>query len=252
MFERKWARQQTRLKIKTDDKEAIDSAIKASIEARNKIEKFIARNSEFRTSLEPLSLHEDNYPGVIGEMIKSSKIAKVGPFAAVAGSISQIAVKAGLREGANNMLVDNGGDIAVSGNRDFKVGIFAGSSAASGKFAFLVNSEELPLGICTSSGTVGHSISFGEADAVAVVGDKASYSDAVATSVANEVEGGDVEYSIKRGLDKADDILEIDGCIIIREGHVGRVGSLPEIISLPDDSRAYPQELTDDSVPLFE
>ncbi len=252
MFQKTWNFKQTRLRIKTDKEKAIKSAIDATRKARNKLEKFITKKPEFRISLEPLSLHKDNHPGIIGKMIESSKIAKVGPFAAVAGSISQIAVEAGLQSEADEMLVDNGGDIAVRGKNDFKVGIFAGSSPVSGKFAFLLNSEDLPKGVCTSSGTVGHSMSFGESDAVVVVSDEASISDAVATSIANEVRGDDVEHSIKRGLDKADDIIEIDGCLIIREGHVGRVGSLPEIISLPDDSRAYPEELTDDSLPVLE
>lgn len=252
MFRKKWRRKQTRLKIKTDEENAIKSAITASKEARKKLERFIAKNPEFRTSLEPLSLHEGNYSGIIAMMIKSSKIAKVGPFAAVAGSISQIAVEAGLEEGADNMLVDNGGDISISGDSDFNVGIFAGESPASGKFAFSLKSEDLPRGICTSSGTVGHSMSFGEADAVVIVSEKAPVSDAVATAVANEVKGKDVEHSVKKGLDRADDITEIDGCLIIREGHVGRVGSLPEILSLPENSKAYPQELTDNSFPVLE
>ncbi len=252
MAEEKWEYKQTKLRIKSDQKKAIRSAIDASMEARKRLERFIFKKPEFRTSLEPLPLHEDDYSGVISEMIKSSKVSKVGPFASVAGSISQMAVEAGLQNGAKNMLVDNGGDIAIAGKKDFKVGIFAGASPASGKFAFLLNSKDLPMGVCTSSGTVGHSMSFGEADAVVVVSDEASVADAVATAVCNEVKGEDVEYSIKRGLDRADDIIEIEGCLVIREEHVGRVGSLPEILVLPGESRAYPQELTDNSLPLLE
>jgi len=252
MFDKRWEHEQTRLKIKSGKKEGIEAAIEASKTARKHLKDMIIKNPDFRSSLEPLSLHPDNYPPVIRRMLKASKIARVGPFAAVAGSISQIASMAAVKSGAKNILVDNGGDMAISGDREFKVGIYAGESEASGKFSFSVEEDDLPIGICTSSGTVGHSMSFGDADAVVVVDEKASVSDAAATSIGNEVKGEDVESSIKRGLDKADDIDRIDGCLIIRNGHVGRVGSLPEIFSLPEDSKAYPDDLTREDADLLE
>lgn len=94
-------------------------------------------------------------------MLRAGEVADVGPFAAVAGTISQVAVEAAQGAGAKNVLVDNGGDIAIVGNQDFRVGIFVGVAGGSGKLGFLVRKEELPIGMCTSSGTVGHSLSFG-------------------------------------------------------------------------------------------
>lgn len=252
MYDERWNRDQTRLKIKSGEKKGIEAAIEASKQARKHLKEIIVEKPDFRSSLEPLSLHPDNYPPVIGEMLNSSQIARVGPFAAVAGSISQIAKDSAVEAGAENILVDNGGDMAIDGNREFKVGIFAGQSTASGRFSFSVEKVDSPVGICTSSGTVGHSLSFGESDAVVVVSEKASMSDAAATSIGNAVRGEDVESSVKKGLDRADDIGRIDGCLIIREGHIGRIGSLPEIFSLPDDSRAYPEDLTMDGSDLLE
>lgn len=244
MEEKSWAYKETRLKIKSDNAEAIESSIRASFRARQKLERFIYRNPEFRTSLESLSLEEENFSGILKLMIRASKIAGTGPLAAVAGAISQIAAEKGIESGANNMLVDNGGDIAMIGDRDFQVGIYAGGSPVSGKFAFSVDSENLPLGICTSSASVGHSISLGEADAVATTAEEASIADAVATAVANEVSGEEVESSVKRGLDKADDIGEINGCLIIRANQVGIVGELPQILALKEGSKVSPAELT--------
>lgn len=177
-------------------------------------------------------------------MLRASKTVGIGPFAAVAGSISQVAAEAGARAGATNILVDNGGDISIIGARDFRVRIYAGESPISGKFALSVKGKDLPIGICTSSGSVGHSISFGNADAVTIVADEASIADAAATAVANEVNEKDIELSIKKGLDKADDIPEIKGCLIVRGEHIGIVGKLPKILTLQDKTEFSSTELS--------
>lgn len=242
-MEERWSFRETRLNIKSDRECSARSAIRAALEARRKIERYIIRKPEFRSSLEPLDWDEENYSGVINLMLRASKIAGVGPFAAVAGSISQVSAKAGIRRGAEEMMVDNGGDVSIIGNREYQVGIYAGFSPASGRFAFSIDPEGLPIGVCTSSGSVGHSLSFGDADSVTVVADEASVADAAATGIANEVNGEDVESSIKKGLDKADDVHEIRGCLIIREAEVGVVGKLPEILTLSGEARAFPREL---------
>lgn len=232
MYERRWAFRETQLMIKSGSHRAIRAAVDAALEARRQLERFVARHPEFMSSLEPVCLGGDNYPKVVDLMLKASEIAGVGPFAAVAGSISQVAAEAGAVAGASNILVDNGGDISIVGSKDFRVGIYAGTSPASGKFALLVEAKDLPLGICTSSGSVGHSISFGDADAVVVVAREASVADAAATAVANEVRGSRSDSSIKRGLDKARDIPEIKGCLIVRGENLGTWGKLPRILGL--------------------
>lgn len=252
MQEREWSYQETRLKIKSDKKQSIKASIEAALEARREIERLIFRKPEFRTSLEPISLDYENYSGVIKLMLRASQIAEIGPFAAVAGSISQIGTEAGMRVGASNIMIDNGGDISIYGERDFRVGIYAGDSPASGKFALLVDSEDLPIGICTSSSSVGHSVSFGEADAVVITADEASVADAVATAVANKVSGSEIEKSVKKGLDKADDIPEIRGCMIIRDEQVGVVGKIPRILTLQDESIVQPAELSAEYSPIIE
>lgn len=224
MYERKWAFRETELTIKSDSERAIEVAIGASLEARRRLEKFVARYPEFRSSLEPVRLDEGSYPKVVELMLRAAEIVGVGPFAAVAGSISQLAAEAGMGAGAANILVDNGGDISMIGDRDFRVGIYAGDSTVSGKFALLVKAEDLPLGVCTSSGSIGHSTSFGDADAVVVVAREASVADAAATAVANEVRGSEVDSSIRRGLDRARAISEIQGCLIVRGKNVGTYG----------------------------
>jgi hypothetical protein len=133
--------------------------------------------------------------------------------------------------------VENGGDIAIIGARDFRVGIFAGDARSSGKIGFLVRAGELPIGICTSSGTVGHSLSFGEADAVVAIAREASVADAAATSIANEVGGDDIKLSIGKGLSRARHIPEIRGCLIARGDSIGTWGELPELIHVMPESQ---------------
>ena len=231
MYSQKWVFRETSLAISSDNKEAIAVAIKASLNARRCIERFIVRHPEFRYSLEPLRLKADGYPRILELMLRAAQVADVGPFAAVAGSISQVAAEAAIDAGAGNILIDNGGDISIIGNKEFRVGIYAGESKISGKIGFLIKRSDLPIGICTSSGTVGHSISFGDSDAVITIADEASIADAAATSIANEVRGSDVESSVKRGLNRADDIPQVRGCLIARGKYVGTTGRLPKLVS---------------------
>lgn len=228
MHERTWSFKETNLRIKCDEERGIDAAIDASLRARRELERFILKFPEFRWSLEPLKL-KGEHPKIIGLMLRAGELAGVGPFAAVAGAVSHVAVEAALETGAGNVLVENGGDVAIAGDREFRVGLFAGNADGSGKIGFLVRAGELPIGICTSSGTIGHSISFGEADAVVAVAREASVADAAATSIANAVKG-EVKSSIERGLDHAKRISEIRGCLIVRGKHVGTWGKLPGLI----------------------
>ncbi len=230
MFTRTWSFKETNLVIKSDVERAIDAAVGEALEARRGIERFIFRHPEFMYSLEPLRLNAEGCPRVIGLMLRAGQLASVGPFAAVAGAISQVAAEAAISAGGRNVLVENGGDIFIIGDREFRAGIYAGEAGISGRIGFLIRGEELPMGICTSSGTVGHSLSFGCADAVVVTAREASIADAAATSIANAVGGADAETSINRGLDRADAIPEIRGCLIARGNHVGTWGKLPKLI----------------------
>ena len=238
MFSRAWSFKETNLVIKSDSKQAIDAAIEAALEARHSIERFMFRHPEFGYSLEPLDLDAGESQRVIGLMLRAARLANVGPFAAVAGAISQVAAEAAVDAEARNVLVENGGDISIIGDREFRVGIYAGWAKISGRIGFLIRGEELPIGICTSSGSVGHSMSFGWADAVVVTAHEASIADAAATSIANAVEGVDVETSVNRGLDRANTIPKIRGCLIVRENYVGTFGKLPKLIPVsPEDSK---------------
>ncbi len=226
LFSKRFIVKETNILIKCD-KEVFDEAYKEIIKARADILYYIAKNPLFRTSLEPIEVEEDA-PQIVKDMCRAGKIAGVGPFASVAGAIAEYVGRACIKAGANNVIVENGGDIFMYGKREFTVEIYAGEGKKM-RFGFKVKPEEMPIGICTSSGKIGHSISFGASDATVVVADSAIIADAVATSIANEVKG---KESIDDVLRKARKIKEIRGVLIIFDDIMAAYGKLPELVPI--------------------
>jgi ApbE superfamily uncharacterized protein (UPF0280 family) len=99
----------------------------------------------------------------------------------------------------------------------------------------LIEKRNCPIGIGTSSATIGHAISLGQADAVTVFGKNATLADGAATRIANLVKGDDIEKSIKNALDVVEDIPGIRGALISRENKVGQVGKLPKMFKIQGD-----------------
>ncbi|MCQ8898035.1 MAG: UPF0280 family protein [Hadesarchaea archaeon] len=228
MISLRWSYRETHLLVKADNREAARASVLAAFRARREVERFLLRHPEFRHSLEPLSFPGEELPRVVELMVRAGQTAGVGPFAAVAGAIAQLALEGAKEAGAVNVVVENGGDIALDGRRGFSVGIFAGDHPLSGKLALSLTPAELPAGVCTSSGTVGPSLNFGWADAVTVISDEASLSDAAATSISNEVRG-EAEEAVGKGLERAREIPGVRGCLILFGDRVGAVGRLPRL-----------------------
>lgn len=236
MPERNWKLKETSLHIKADSEAAIEAGIEAGKKARRKLERYVSRNPNFRNSLDPVTIDKDNIPKIVDTMARASKHVGIGPFSAVAGTISEIVATGGKKTGVDNVLVDNGGDIFIYGDKSYRVGIYAGESEISEKLAFRLEADELPVAVCSSSGSVGHSVSFGEADVVTTVGKDASIADSAATAIANAVKGSDPESAVENGIEKAKKIPRIDGSLISYGSQVGTVGDLPEIISIRSDN----------------
>lgn len=189
---------------------------------RQPIEDYILTHPLFLSSLQPCPVEPDA-PHIIREMAEAAKIAGVGPMAAVAGAIAE-AVGHDLLAYSSEVIVENGGDIFIKISKKRKVGIFAGeSSPFTGKLALEINPEDTPLGICTSSGMVGHSLSFGQADAVVVVAKSTSLADAVATAVGNKIRSiKDIDKEIETGGAR----YGIDGLLILKDDRIGLWGNL--------------------------
>ncbi|NIS60700.1 MAG: UPF0280 family protein, partial [Proteobacteria bacterium] len=172
-------------KLEKEVKEAV-------IRYRWQIEEYIRSHPEFQTSLRPV--RSDPYaPKIVKEMLKASRLANVGPMASVAGAIAEFVGK-DLIPLSPEVICENGGDIFIATSKERVVGVFAGKSPLSLKVGLRIKPGDTPLGICSSSGTVGHSMSFGKADAVCVLSRSTSLADAAATSIGNLIEGkGDIE-----------------------------------------------------------
>src|SRR4030043_552615 len=172
-------------------------ALKAVIKHRTPLEEYIKKHPLFLHSLEPCSVEEDA-PPIVGVMAQAAQIVGVGPMAAVAGAIAE-AVGKDLLAYSPEIIVENGGDIFIKSLKKRLIGIYAGESSFTGKIAIEVEADDTPLGICTSSGTVGHSISFGVADAVIVLSQSTSLADAAATAIGNHIKSAeDMETEIER------------------------------------------------------
>ncbi len=177
---------------------------------RYQIEEYIRGAPEFQTTLMPIQV-DPFAPKIVKTMMEVSSLTGVGPMAAVAGSISE-SVGRELLELSREVIVENGGDIFLKTSKEARVGIHAGPSPLSDKVGIKINPADTPLGVSTSSGTVGHSLSFGRADAVTVISESAPLADAAATSIGNLIQdAGD----FGKGLDLARKIEGIMGVLII-------------------------------------
>ncbi|VUT24249.1 MAG: hypothetical protein MASP_00411 [Candidatus Methanolliviera sp. GoM_asphalt] len=215
------------------EKKYIEIVKKSILDARKDLEIFICKDPFFSITLDPYQLKEE-MPEVVKRMVSASNKVGVGPMAAVAGTIAWLAVEEMIKDGAKYALIDNGGDIAILNNEKYYVGIYAGESPISGRYAFEIDPREKILGICTSSGTVGHSISFGIADAVTVFSEDVSLADAAATAFGNMVED-DLEESlnnIKEALWKNE---ELSGTVVIKGERMAFLGDVPPIVSADVD-----------------
>jgi ApbE superfamily uncharacterized protein (UPF0280 family) len=178
---------------------------KTVIRLRDEIQRHISENQIFLTSYKPLEQRECSST-IVNRMYHTSKVAGVGPMAAIAGVIAE-SVGVELSECSEEVIVENGGDIWLKLQEPVTISIFAGSSPFSGKIALKIDPERTPLGICTSSGRLGHSFSFGNADAATIISEDAALADATATETGNLVKG---ESDLKRAVDYA---MSIDGVI---------------------------------------
>jgi ApbE superfamily uncharacterized protein (UPF0280 family) len=195
---------------------------------RNQLENYIGRNPGFQAAMSPLPL-DRLAPTLVQEMYRAASVAGVGPMAAVAGVIAEF-VGLGLIErlGLTEIVVENGGDIYLRRQGEATVAIFAGTSPLSNKVGLRLRADQTPIGICTSSATVGPSISLGRADAVTVLSASTALADAVATRIGNETKD---DRDINQALELAATIDGVRGVLIIKGENLGVWGDL-ELVGL--------------------
>ena len=212
-------------------------AYKLVLKYRAILEEYIRLNPAFLTSLEPLTVNEDA-PRIVKEMIKSTSQVGVGPMASVAGAIAEF-VGNELLPLSPEIIIENGGDIFLKSLRERTIGIHAGKSPLTGKIGLEIRGEDTPLGIGTSSGTVGHSLSYGKADAVIVLSKSATLADAAATAIGNLIVQPE---DIPNGLEVAKGIEGIKGVVIIKDDKMGLWGEVKTCPTSANIQNAYSKE----------
>jgi len=197
-------------------------ALRVLLKHRASLEEYIQQEPAFLTSLEPVAIGQDA-PLIVRTMAEAAVKAGVGPMAAVAGAIAEHVGKE-LLAFSREVIVENGGDIFLRTQRTRSIGVYAGeSSPFTGRLALKIEPKETPLGVCTSAGTVGHSLSFGQCDAAILLSASAALADAAATAVGNLIQSAD---DIPRGIDFAKGVEGIKGVIIIKDDRIGVWGDV--------------------------
>jgi hypothetical protein len=202
-------------------KSIIAKTEKLVADCRRDIENYIRNYPIFEISFRPVAVDSDASE-IIKEMAQAALLTNVGPFASVAGAIAG-SVGRNLSEEISDVIVENGGDIFINTTRPRKVGIYCGSDGISNRIGLEIYPSDTPVGICASSGTQGHSFSFGRADLAVAVSESCALADASATAVGNLImDSGD----IAKGIDFARSIKGIKGVVIIKENRLGFWGDL--------------------------
>jgi ApbE superfamily uncharacterized protein (UPF0280 family) len=193
---------------------------------RLQLENYISTHPEFLVTLKPYP--EDPYaPAMVKEMIKTTQALGVGPMASVAGAIAQY-VGHGLLEWTDQVIVENGGDIFLKINRDATVSVFAGESPLSGKIGVKISQKKMPIGICASSSTVGHSLSLGATDIVCIISPSAVLADGAATALGNRIKD---QKDLDKIADWAGQMGGVTGGLAIIKDKIAAWGEV-EMVSL--------------------
>ncbi|MBS7609294.1 UPF0280 family protein [Candidatus Bathyarchaeota archaeon] len=223
---------QSRILVETNSHDALNAAFNSVILNRLRLENYIEKHPAFLWALEPVEVGIDA-PEVVRRMAAAALGAGVGPMAAVAGAIADLALEAMAPYKASIAIVENGGEISVLSRHSVTIGILA-PPPISRSIGFLLHPWEMPLGIGTSSASLGGGFTFGEADLVTIFADDAALADAAATAVCNEVRGPFSDGFLQRILSYALSMKGVRGALIIWNGRIGTAGSLPRIVKLQE------------------
>ena len=189
---------------------------------RRDIEDYIKKDRSFYTSLDPIAVSSDA-PVIVKAMADAARRALVGPMAAIAGAVAEF-VGRELLAFSDEVIVENGGDIFIKTKIARRIGIYAGeASPFTGNIALEVQPDAEGLGVCTSSGTVSHSLNFGKADAVCIISADTALADAVATAAGNAVKSKD---DVEKGIAVARSIDGVKGALIIAGDKMASWGNI--------------------------
>jgi ApbE superfamily uncharacterized protein (UPF0280 family) len=232
LFKRTFELNESRGTIIADKRDAIETAIVSLKRNRLELETYAKSNPNFLFSLKPIEPPAE--PLVAKLMAEAAEKADVGPMAAVAGVLADLAVRDMVAAGCKVAVVEDGGEISAASNTPIDVALAAGDDLLSKRFGFRLT--EFPAGVATSSGRFSHALSFGDAEAATVFCREAGLADAAATAVGNVVKGEKPQDAVNAGMERAHSIPGVDGVIILYKGFVGTSGKIPEIIRVDHEA----------------
>lgn len=187
-------------------------------EFRTVLEQYIGTDPDFGKTFEPYPA-EPNAPAIVKGMVRAAERANVGPMAAVAGAFSEAVGRHLLEKfDIQELVVENGGDIFLKIERPILMSVYAGNSPLSEKIGIEIQATDSPLGVCTSAGTVGPSVSFGQADAVMIACRNTALADAFATGFGNRIK---TPEDVQEVIDQTVQFPEILSAVMICRDKIG-------------------------------
>ena len=204
----------------------------AVFRAREIVETKISEDPFFGITYDPFPPSSDDHP-LIQRMCQSSLLADVGPMAGVAGAVAEFAADAAVRAGCDHIIIENGGDIALFTDRRSLIGVFSGDPKFDG-LAFDVPPTGRMTGICSSSGTIGHSVSLGNSRICTVFSDDTVLADACATSLGNLIRKGTSD-ELSDAVERIASVKGVRGCCTVCNGMFASCGDIPELVGCDSD-----------------
>lgn len=195
-----------------------DAALDKVIALRTEMEAYLLTDPVFGKTFEPHAV-KPNAPEIVNRMADAARRAGVGPMAAVAGAFSETIGRHLMQQfSIQEIVVENGGDIFLKIIRNLLMSVYAGSSPLSEKIGIEIPADQSPLGVCTSAGTVGPSVSLGKTDATMIVCRNTALADALATTFGNLVQ---VPEDVQQVTQQTERFPEILSAVIICRDKIG-------------------------------
>ena len=191
-------------------------------ELRGQLKAFISLHPEFQESLTPVAVPERSSE-IIKRMANATAIAGVGPMAAVAGTISQMVCER-FADYSSELVVENGGDVFMMSTKNRVAGLLP-DPHSSATVGVVVHAKEFPVAICSSSATIGHSLSLGKGELVAVRSIDGSLADACATALCNTIKNA---RDVEKVTEQAEAFAQygIEGVFAQCDGRIGLWGKM--------------------------
>ena len=150
-------------------------------------------------------------------MCRKAAIFNVGPMATVAGAVCEY-LASNLLKYCSYLIIENGGDVYIKSKKDINVGVYLKNKYFKDKIDLKVKAKDTPCGLCSSSGSFGHSLSMGKSDLVVTLAKSAISSDGAATAVANSIGSSN---DISRSINHYKKFNDIKGILIVKDDKLG-------------------------------